>query len=510
MSTQASPSNLDSDSDRSEQLMRNVDLEATSGDLPQWKPVNVNALSPQSAGSSFSAIKSWLWLPTWHRPKSQHKTAYLDGLRGFAALIVYWHHHVLWAHNKDRIENHDIFENSFGYKQLYYFAALPGVRLFFSGGHLAVSIFFVLSGYVLSIKPWRLIENNNIADLADHLGSAIFRRWLRLYLPIAATTFVYATSWHLFGLWIDGADPKGNWLDEMWFLYCEFKNFSFIFKEGGVPWLTYNVHLWSIPVEFKGSLIVFGSLLAFSQCSPKARLWCQVGLITYFMYIADGWYCAMFIAGMLLSHLDLLATLDRLPQFITRLSPYKTIIWYHMLLVGIYLGGVPAENRDLNQLADSRGWYLLSFLKPQAVFDYKWFYLFWAAVLLITSISHIAWLRRFFETHACQYLGRISFALYLVHGPVLWTLGDRIYSVVGFRGKDQIEHIPQWVDRFLLPQIGPTGLELAFLLPHVILLPVTLCVADFVTRAVDKPSVQFAAWAYRKTLPGVGRKQASA
>ncbi|KAG5925374.1 hypothetical protein E4U42_004373 [Claviceps africana] len=454
---------------------------------------------------------TWLWSPRLAaRPKHLHKTAYLDGLRGFAALLVYWHHHVLWVHNMDRLAQNGIIENGFGYENNYYFASLPGIRLFFSGGHLAVSVFFVLSGYVLSIKPWKLIEDNDIAGLADHLRSAVFRRWLRLFLPVAATMFVYATSWHLFGLWVDRAKPQSNWLDEMWFLYCDFKNFSFVFKDGGLPWLSYSIHVWSIPVEFRGSMVVFASLLALSRCTLKARLWCQLALVGYFMYVADGWYCAMFVVGMLLSHLDVLAAADRLPDFLARLKPYKSVICHHFLVLGIYLGGVPCQNRKIEQLADTRGWYLLSLLKPQAVLDYKWFYLFWAATLLITAISNIEGLKRLFEGRTCQYLGRISFAFYLVHGPLLWTVGDRLYAAVGFASKAHLEHIPHWVNRFALPRIGPVGLELAFLLAQMFLLPVTLCVAEFVTRTVDKPSVDFAAWLYRKTLHHMPQKHSLA
>ncbi|KID83832.1 Acyltransferase 3 [Metarhizium guizhouense ARSEF 977] len=506
MPAQNSPRLLDRGS--LEEAMLNADPEAANdGPLQtQWTCAKPSG----DTWTSLSRLKSWLWPQAAHRPRALHKTAYLDGLRGFAALLVYWHHHVLWVHNADRLAQNAIFENGFGYESKYHLAALPGVRLLFSGGHFAVSTFFVLSGYVLSIKPLRLIESDDLAGLVDHLASALFRRWLRLFLPVAATMAVYATSWHLLGLWIDGASPQAGWLGEMWFLYCEFKNFSFVFKDGGVPWLSYSMHVWSIPVEFKGSMVVFASLLAFSRCTLTARLWCQVGLVVYFMYIADGWYCAMFVAGMLLSHLDLLAALGRLPRFLARLAPYKTVVCYHMLVLGIYLGGVPCENRELDQLARNRGWYFLSFFKPQAVFDYKWFYLFWAATLLVGSVSHIGWLKRFFETRVCQYLGRISFALYLVHGPLLWTLGDRLYAAVGFKGPGQMEHMPQWVDRFVLPQNGPVGLEFAFVLPHLILLPVTLCAADFVTRAVDRPSVQFAAWVYRKTLPSVPRKHAKA
>jgi hypothetical protein len=71
--------------------------------------------------------------------KAPHHTAYLDGLRGFAAFMVYWHHHQLWP----RALGDLIFENAFGFEERYYFACIPGIRTFFSGGHFAVALFFV-------------------------------------------------------------------------------------------------------------------------------------------------------------------------------------------------------------------------------------------------------------------------------------------------------------------------------------------------------------------------------
>ena len=464
---------------------------------PYWKPVT----SRYRQRRVFGFLKSWLWWPSSQlsRPsKRLHPTAYLDGLRGFAAFLVYWHHHELWAHGSSG--QNGIYENSFGYDDNYYMVAFPGIRTFFSGGHYAVSTFFVISGYVLSIKPLNLLHAGNFVGLGDHLASSLFRRWIRLYLPLFAAMVFYALSWHLFGIWVHSAEQQSNWHDELWALYAEFKNFSFVFKEGGVPWLSYNFHLWSIPAEFRGSIVVYTSIMAFSRCSLVAHLWCQVGLVFYFMYIADGWYCAMFVAGTLIRHLDLLAEKGELPRFLARLDPIKTFIYYHLFALSVFLGGVPSENRNMDQLADNRGWYFLSFLKPQAVFDYKWFYLFWAATLLVASIPRIHWLKAFFETRVCQYLGRISYALYLVHGPVLWTLGDRLYVATGWHKEEHLEHIPHWVDKVPLPKTGPLGLEVSFLVPHIILLPLTLCLAEFVTRAVDTPSVKFAGWLYRKTV----------
>lgn len=476
-------------------------------DTEDWKPATHIRLRTKRTLHTLSALIWRILAPFWPRQPASaasperklRRTAYLDGLRGFAAFLVYCHHHELWAHEGGK--QNALFENSFGFEGHYHFAALPGIRTFFTGGHYAVSVFFVISGYVLSTKPLSLIHDRDYVRLGDNIGSALFRRWLRLYIPLMVTTFVYMSSWHVLGLWVAGANPAGSFCDEVWFWYAEFKNFSFVFRQGGEPWFTYNFHSWSIPVEFKGSVVIYTSLMAFSRLSKNARLLCQAVLIFYFIYIADGWYCAMFVGGMLLCDLDLLAMKGQLPKFLTRLEPAKDFIFYHLLLISIYLGGIPSHNTDVSHLAKQRGWYYLSLLKPQAVFDYKWFYLLWAAMFLVAAIPRIPRLKAFFETRLCQYLGRISFALYLMHGPVLWTVGDRIYTAAGWHHELQENNLRHWVDKFVLPKAGPLGLEVSFLAPHLVLLPLTFWLAEMVTRLVDEPSVKFVQWLYGRMLP---------
>lgn len=434
--------------------------------------------------------------PTFHTQKTK-RTAYLDGLRGFAALLVYFGHHQLWAH--DSMSADRILENAWGFDGQHYFACLPGIRTFFSGGHFAVTVFFVLSGYVLSAKPLTMIHSGEYMRLGDNISSALFRRWLRLHIPVIITTFLYMASWHIFGYRAD-PEPKFTFGEDLWEWYCELKNFSFIFRTGGEPWFSYNFHTWSIPVEFRGSILIYTALAAISRCTKNARLWCEVGLIVYFMYIVDGLFCAHFIAGMLLCDLDLLEQSNNLPSFLAALARFKTALFHFMLLTSLYLGGVPSYSSDIGVLRESSGWSHLAFLKPQAAYDFKWFYLFWAATFLVASIPRISWLRSFFETNFNQYLGRISFAFYLVHGPLLWSLGDRVYASVGWVKESHAVNIPKWINLWPLPKTGPFGLELSFLLPQLVLLPVTLWVADVTTRLVDEPSVSFSQWLYDRCI----------
>ena len=431
------------------------------------------------------------------RPTKLRRTSYLDGIRGFAALMVYLGHHQLWAH--EALHSDQILENGFGYDRQYYFAAFPGIRTFFIGGHYAVCTFFVISGYVLSAKPLSLIHADDHLALGDNVASALFRRWIRLNLPLIVTTFGMLVMWHGFGV-LPNFEPQRTFREEVWHWYCEFKNFSFVFRVGGEPWLSYHFHSWSIPVEMKGSIVVYTAVMAFSRATHTARLWCEVVLIGYFMYIVDGGHFAMFVAGMMLCDLDLLSQKDNQPGWMKVLKPAKKWLAVLGLVLSILLGGCPSYSWDIQFLRDTPGWYYLSKLAPQAVFDYKWFYLFWAAVLLVASVPRIPPLKRFFESKPCQYLGRVSYAFYLFHGPILWTLGDRMYAATGMARESHALGIPGWVGKFPLPRAGPFGLEPAFLLCHVVLLPVTLWLSELGTVLIDEPSIKFAAWCYRKAL----------
>ncbi|KAI1000562.1 hypothetical protein K3495_g7629 [Podosphaera aphanis] len=485
-----------------------------SPELPKYSLAHFQSTQLHLVGRALQVSK-WIWelvRPAFLTPGHRRKlgpTAYLDGLRGWAAFMVYWQHNQVWAHVSMSPDN--ILENAWGWDDNYYFCTFPFIRSFFTGGHCAVAVFFVISGRVLTAKPMSLLHSGDYVGLGDNLSSALFRRWLRLYIPCICTSILYMTTWHTFGIWTAYPEHKSNWLDEFWNWYNEFKGFSFVFRSLGPtspPWLTYNFHMWSIPVEFRGSILVYTSLFAFTKCTRDARMLLMIVLIFYFTYIVDSAHYAMFMFGMLLSDLDLQERAEDLPRIFYKVRNYLgrciNIFWVVLFGIGMYLAGVPTQHNDIPSLRKSLGWYYLSFLSPTRVLDYKWNYLFWAAALLVVTIHRLTWLRGFFETRFCQYLGRISFALYLVHGPVLWTLGDRLYLAVGWIREEHVEGLKSWINLHPISNGGPLGLEPKFLIPNLILLPLTLWLSEVVTKLFDEPSVRIAQWAYRKTLPSDG------
>ncbi|KAF2761276.1 hypothetical protein EJ05DRAFT_491938 [Pseudovirgaria hyperparasitica] len=476
-------------------------------DHPQtWKPASDPPSSPRLRAKSlfWQVVKatrpSFAGLKNERSNTKLRETAYLDGLRGFAAFLVYILHHELWAHSA--LNHADrILENGFGHHGNFYFACLPFIRNFFTGGHIAVGCFFVISGYVLTLKPLTMINNGEYGKLGDNLASAIFRRWFRLWVPIAIVTFLYATFLHL-------TDLKGphqmntTWLGEVWDWYVELKNYSFVFNMGGKDYFYLNDHIWTIPCELRGSLVVYLACLSFARFSRNARLYAELALLWYFMWIVDGWFVAYFVAGMILADLDVLAKLGNLPRWIVNLAPYQEMIWYSLFMIGMFFAGVPSQSNELEDIRVTPGWYWLSFLKPQAVFAPKWFYLFFGAVPIVAVIPRIHFLKAFFESRFCQFMGRISYCFYLAHGPVLWLVGGRLYSAVGLvrEGLDETE-FPGWPNAFPIPHIGPLGLESNFLLVNIITLPLTLWLGDVMTKLIDEPCVRAAGNLWRKLQP---------
>ncbi len=115
-------------------------------------------------------------------PSTMSPTAYLDGMRGLAALCVF-SSHLCWQSFTTT--------QSWGTagEENYHILKLPLLRLLY-GGPPAVAVLFVISGYVLSYRPLGLARRGATGEFSRTMSSLTFRRGLRLYLPPAVSTFL--------------------------------------------------------------------------------------------------------------------------------------------------------------------------------------------------------------------------------------------------------------------------------------------------------------------------------
>ncbi|EME79433.1 uncharacterized protein MYCFIDRAFT_35070 [Pseudocercospora fijiensis CIRAD86] len=423
------------------------------------------------------------------KPKSTERaaTAYLDGLRGVAALCVVFTHVEEWAQN-DYNGNLDRLRKPWGWKEQHLLACWPMLRFIFTGGGFAVALFFIMSGYVLSNKPYKLIMARDRCaqqSLSNIISSAVFRRWFRLFIPIFAVNFLWVSIWYLLGIHntarpeTDHLPLKETWSAELIRLRNVMIELSSFFgPQDRERFRIYNPPTWTIPDEFRGSMVVYVTITSLAQFTSRSRLFCEVILCTYLWYLKLT-PLVLFVIGMIMCHIDALLRTSNFPTLPSIRFPGKKwlwMLWYLPLLLGIYLGGGSEGDQDL-----------ATWRRYHAV----------GATLTMIAVPNLPWCKSLLESRFCLFLGRISYSLYLTHLPVLWVIGGRIYAAFGrFRGKPEL--YGAWANLVPLPAYGPVGMEINVVVPTIFFVVLAFGVAELATRFIDDPSVKFAQWLYRK------------
>lgn len=436
------------------------------------------------------------------KPKPQSATAYLSGVRGIAAVVVFVYH-TIWAYS-------GIVHDGYGlYGGNHHFIQLPFLRLFHAG-HAMVVVFFLIGGYVNAVKPLQLIRAQRHAELAPAVGSSLLRRGFRLYLPPMAATLI-TTLLAYVGVFepsrsnLDNLDGVFYWPDfhparqsSLWATLTDWRKQMFMLLDiTHQPfWTHLDPHLWTVPLEFRASLVVSLCLAAVACCRVVPRL-CIMTAVTIFSIHCDRWEVALFLTGSILAELD--AARRERSQAI-ELVPVAAIDdddVYDVEAKNLVPKGPSASRRmivGLGVLAMAIiGLYLLSFppmhgsetpgyiwvdhiLVPSWAEDGKRYVHGAGAVLFLIAVSSNTMLQRPFLTSTAQYLGKISYSIYIVHGPVLHAVGylvtPAIWSLTGM-ATDR-----DW----------GTGLAIATAINFV----VVIGVADVFYRFVDAGSVRIA------------------
>lgn len=396
---------------------------------------------------------------------------------------------------------------------------LPIIRLLVSG-YWAVCVFFVVSGFALSLKPMALLSQRRRADFAAAAASAVFRRWIRLFLPPAATTFAVACMAYAGWFEVQSA-PAASALPRLrppraetfpgqvrdWWSHTVTlaEPLSENMWRGGL--YEYDTVLWTIPVEFHCSLVLFLAHVAFSRLRPNVRSFAHVALASWALYL-NRWELFLFLAGLSCADLQIRvlqqpragdspderdalplwsqplrrASFSRLQSAVSSSpawSKLRKTAAFASLLAALYLLSYP---RLLLDAAATPGYRAIAAATPAQHGDGWSFWISLGAVLLVVTVQASPMLQRPFTHPLTQYLGRVSFALYLVHNPMIWVCG--------------------W--HFLRFSAGITGVAtdgqygLAVFLGSCLFFPAVFFVADFVQRHVDAKAVSFAAWFERK------------
>lgn len=470
---------------------------------------SINSLSRSSFTSGF--IKSiivrccWFLVPSFIQelfdphPKKPHtsSTAWLDGLRGFAALFVFWYHLMNPFHPRHL--------EGYGYNpEGSHFIQLPILRLIYSG-NVMVYIFFVISGYVLSIKSIGLIRSGrSYTAIFTTISSSIFRRAIRLALPPLISTFINMLLTHagLFEITKSIADDPtalpgyrephpqrlSTFSAQVW---DWIQNSQSILRpySAGTPKSRYDPHTWTINVEGRNSMLVFLYLICFARTKTGIRICLCLSLI-FCLCQVDAWHESLFLTGILLAEINLMQASPRFtakfgdPRSQTtketnldteqKQHSKKEIFHWSLFLLSLYLASTP----------EREPWNVPGYRYLTRIVTIQHFWIRLGCPLIVFSISNSTSLKQLFSNRLARILANLSFACYLVHFTTIHTLA---YAIVPALWR-------------LLGKDTPWGYELSFVIGAVVVTIVTMWLSDIFWRAVDMPSVRFARWLERQCI----------
>lgn len=268
----------------------------------------------------------------------------------------------------------------------------------------------------------------------------------------------------------------------------------------------YDANLWTLPIEFQSSLVVFMFLMAFTRLHNKARMVVALAAAVYLQWNFVFWTVFLFLGGMLLCDLhfeteelqsrfaaDNSRSVDpttlpfwnaprrdficRAVNEIVRSCVIGRILSIATFVFALYLLSTPENSLGAQE---SFGYVTITSLIPQRFGDELLVPL--GAVILVLAVDRAEYLQVLFTNPLAQYMGRISFSLYLIHGPLLWSLGLKFgHFTLGFTGEDSDgEYV------------------LGILFAACLWWTVVVYLADLTTTYIDNNCVRFSKWAYGK------------
>ncbi|WP_150105080.1 acyltransferase family protein [Pseudogulbenkiania ferrooxidans] len=328
-----------------------------------------------------------------------NKNLAVEAVRGLAALAVIFSHASLtfWPYlhgDFDQLRSgfeRWVFNSPFG---------------FVYSGSGAVCVFFVLSGFVLG----RSVLGRD--GLLQALPGMVVRRYFRLMLPILISCLL---AWAVFAFALPRVDRHalGEWIR----LFGAF-DFSLgnAVEQGSVDTILwgaadYNWALWTMRIEFFGSLLVY-ALAALLDRWPRPDWLLPVAALGCLLLVpGNGVYYALFVFGLWLAASEW--TVD------------NRLLALSALLAGLYLVGYHEASSSYNFIERNldlswRGESLANYDLANEL----------GGMLIVGAVLKSPWLGQRLSGRAMAWLGRMSFSAYLLHMLVLATVAPLVFNAL--------------------------------------------------------------------------------
>ncbi|KAG8162601.1 hypothetical protein KVR01_008366 [Diaporthe batatas] len=396
---------------------------------------------------------------------------WVDGLRGIAsALVVMTHLARAW--------DGELFGATSAEGAPPRLMQLPYLRILIQG-RIGVTIFAFVTGYVCALKPIRLCRQGNQEAAFVSISKSALRRIPRLVLPAAAATAVswlmaefglYAVAKHQDSWWIDVQSPNriaylGEALANL--VYCIVTTWT---RSGN----DYDNSQWTLLPLLKGSMWVYSFMVATAYVKPRYRIMASFGFWVYFYCASDSAFGMQFFWGAFIADLQ---NHPSTTQFISDRARLSKILSAALVFAGLTFASFPEGHAEW--MTWSR--ILLDFMRPILPEnpDFPRFASGIGLELISLGVLLSPPLQRLLSGRYLLFLGRMSFAVYLLHGPLMKT--TLVWMLYGVQAPPDHENDKGEMEITRLKFPG----DLALILWQFIWLPMLYFIANLWTAHVD-------------------------
>lgn len=399
-----------------------------------------------------SPIAALLGHPTAPAPQ-RNATSYLNGVRGVAALVV------VIFHTSNTFSVAAL--RGWGDPPNHYLLQLPLLRLATSGSFM-VHVFYVLSGFSLAYGPLRHAHAGQSERGLAALPSSLFRRPFRLFLPLLPVIVV--TSVLAYNGWIEVHPSALPFEPSVWgqiakgfrmFYVLEWRPFGFDDDVMGAFMAPMWPQAWTLPCEFRGSLVVFVCCAMLLRVAPWRRMVLVFALAVSFLYqptLHMGfWDLFLFLNGMILADWRLwrearssaqarvalpegdesLAERQRTPHrrfaraWVVIRPWLPTVLASLVLLFSAWLGGLPQSPAGFPGFGYDSVYLEWWSYAPGTIDPFR-YWMTVAAIGMVGSLEFLPRLQRVFDSPCIAYLGSISYGAYLCQNMFMFTVGRNL------------------------------------------------------------------------------------
>ncbi|KAA5535074.1 acyltransferase [Taibaiella lutea] len=313
-----------------------------------------------------------------NRITTSPRLAYLDSVRGIAALMVVFGHFINWKYGDYR--------------------SIKFASILFNGND-AVAFFFVLSGMVLS---YPYVQLGKKLDIGKFYVNRIFRIFPAFWIALLINA-LYASFWMI-------APSSLNWVDVFVLNKSEFWNEALLIR----GYNKFYLPGWTLTIE-----ICFSFLMPFLILIPRydRRLLPWLLFASFLTINITGFFLFHFVLGIFLSF-----------YFVEIQQKEFKQTWYYKYRVPLLI--IAALFFSLRQIVrisplGSTLEYAMNVLKVD-------FFIFsgLAAFIFLAFLIHFKNVQRFFEHPILLFYGRISYGIYLMHWVFVWAIGDYWETVI--------------------------------------------------------------------------------